>query len=134
MKLLVLTSEAISADQLRDALPNGVDPQQAEVMLVAPALQESAIRFWFSDVDDAIARADAVREESVQRLGADDVAVSADTGEADPMDAIEDALETFDADRIVLFTRAGDGQRYREDLDSGEVSERFGRPVDRAQV
>jgi hypothetical protein len=28
-----------------------------------------------------------------------------DTGEADPMRAIEDALANFDADRIIMFTR-----------------------------
>jgi hypothetical protein len=134
MKLLVLTSEAISAKQLRDALPAGVDPEQAEVMLVAPALQESALRFWVSDADDAITRADHVRRESLERLGSDDIAASGDTGEADPIDAIEDALETFDADRIVIFTHPEGGQRYREDVDIDEVTERFGRPVDHAQV
>jgi hypothetical protein len=134
MKLLVLTSEAISAEQLRDALPAGVDPEQAEVMLVAPALQESALRFWVSDADDAITRADHVRRESLERLGSDDIAASGDTGEADPIDAIEDALETFDADRIVIFTHPEGGQRYREDVDIDEVTERFGRPVDHAQV
>ena len=57
-----------------------------------------------------------------------------DTGEADPYTAIEDALKTFDADRIVLFTHGGDAQRYREDLDDAEIAARFGRPVDHAVV
>jgi hypothetical protein len=134
MRLLVLTSEPISARQLRDALPHDLEPQDAEVMLVAPAFHESALRFWVSDADDAIARADAIRRDSVERLGAEGVAASGDTGEADPMDAIEDALETFDADRIVLFTHPDDQQRYREDIDEHTVAERFGRPVDRALV
>jgi hypothetical protein len=134
MKVLVLTSEPISAQELRDALPPDLDPQDAEVMLVAPAFHDSALRFWVSDADDAIARADEIRRESVQRLGAEGVAASGDTGEADPLDAIEDALETFDADRIVLFTHPDAEQRYREDIDQRTVAERFGRPVDRAQV
>jgi hypothetical protein len=65
MKLLVLTSEPISAQQLRDALPGDLEPQDAEVMLVTPAFHDSALRFWVSDADDAIARADAIRRESV---------------------------------------------------------------------
>src|ERR1700736_561125 len=40
MKLLVLTSEPITADQLSDALPADADPQHAEGMVVAPALQQ----------------------------------------------------------------------------------------------
>jgi hypothetical protein len=134
MKLLVLTSEPISARQLQAALPRDLDPQDAEVMLVAPAFHENALRFWVSDADDAIARAEAIRRESVEQLGAQGVPASGDTGEADPLDAIEDALKTFDADRIVLFTHPKSEQRYREDVDEAEIAERFGRPVDRAQV
>jgi hypothetical protein len=83
MKVLVLTSEPITAQQLRGALGSDVDPSEAEVMVVAPALQESGIKFWLSDADDAI---------------------------------------------------QGEDQRYREDLDHHELTERFGRPVDHAAV
>jgi hypothetical protein len=134
MKVLVLASEPITAQQLRDALGADSDPSQLEVMVVAPAFTDSALKFWMSDADDAIARAEEVREASVERLGDEGVAASGDTGEADPYTAIEDALKTFDADRIVLFTRGGEAQRYREDLDEGEIAERFGRPVDHASV
>jgi hypothetical protein len=134
MKLLVLTSEPISAAQLRDAVGSGVDPESAEVMVVAPALAESPIKFWFSDADEAIARAEEVRRASVERLGGAGVAASGDTGESDPLAAIEDALTTFPADRIVVFTHPESSQRYREDVDAGELRERFGRPVDQATV
>ena len=134
MKLLVLTSEPITAAQLRDALPGDLDPHESEVMVVAPALQESSLRFWMSDVDDAIAKADAVRRETVDRLGAEGVPASGDTGEADPAQAIQDALQTFTADRIMIFTHNGDDQRYREDVDASELEQRFGIPVDRTRV
>jgi hypothetical protein len=131
MRLLVVTSEPISAAQLREALPAEVDPEHAEVMVVAPALQGSPIKFWLSDADEAIARAERVRRESVEELGAAGIRASGDTGESDPIQAIEDALNTFGADRILLFTR-GDSQGYREDVDDAAVTERFGIPVDRA--
>ena len=134
MKLLVLTSEAITADQLRDALPGEIDPTDAEVMVVAPALQESGLRFWMSDADEAIAQADEVRREAVDKLGEGGVSASGDTGESDPATAIQDALMTFEADRIVLFTHSGDDQDYLEDIDPEEIRDRFGLPVDRATV
>jgi nucleotide-binding universal stress UspA family protein len=134
MKLLVLTSEPISAGQLRQAVPADVDPEHAEVMVVAPAVQENPIKFWLSDADDAIARAQRVREETVQKLGAEGVSASADIGESDPFQAIQDALITFDADRIVVFTRGDAETGYREDIDALEVQERFGRPVDQATL
>jgi nucleotide-binding universal stress UspA family protein len=132
MKLLVLTSEPISADQLRDAVGVQVQPQDAEVMVVAPALQPNPIKFWLSDADDAIARAKEVGAETVEKLEQDGVAATGDTGESDPIEAIQDALASFDADRIVLFTRPGDQQGYREDVDADLLEERFGIPVDRA--
>jgi hypothetical protein len=134
MKLLVLTSEPISADQLRDALPDDVDPSDAEVMVVAPAVQESGLRFWMSDADKAIAEADEVRRQSVDRLGEGGVSAAGDTGESDPMTAIQDALMTFEADRVVVFTHEGDQQGYREDIDPREIEQRFGVPVDSATV
>jgi hypothetical protein len=134
MKLLVLTSEPIDAQQLREALPGDVDLDSTEVMIVAPALQDSGVRFWMADVDDAIARAREVEQESVESLGDAGVNASGDTGESDPIQAVQDALQTFPADRILVFTHPGDDKRYREDFEPGALQERFGVPVDTATV
>jgi hypothetical protein len=134
MKVLVLTSEPVSAQQLRDALHRAADSNGIEVMVVAPALHDSPIKFWLSDADQAIAKAEAVRRETVEKLGEEGVPAFGDTGESDPLDAIEDALRTFDAERIVLFTHPTAEQRYREDVDAQEIERRFGRPVDHALV
>jgi hypothetical protein len=132
MRLLVLTSEPLTAQQLREALPDGVDPKEAEVMVVAPALQQDALHFWLSDADEAIARAEEVRAQTVEELDSAGVPASGDTGESEPAEAIADALQTFTADRIVIFTQPGSDQRYREDVDPTEIEERFGIPVDHA--
>ena len=134
MKVLVLTSEPVSAPQLRDALPGDADPAELEVMVVAPALHESALRFWVSDADAAIERADAVRRESVKQLGDAGVAASADTGEGDIVTAARDALSTFAADRIIVFSHPTDEQLHGEDVDTAELGAQFGLPVDRAVV
>jgi hypothetical protein len=134
MKLLVVTTAPISGEELRAALPDGVDPSDAEVMVVAPALQPNPLKFWLSDADEAIGRARQVSEASRERLGSEGVEARADTGESDPLEAIQDALITFPADRIVLFTHEESEQAYREDVDPAEVRERFGLPVDQATV
>ncbi|MFZ0091436.1 MAG: hypothetical protein WAL63_18145 [Solirubrobacteraceae bacterium] len=134
MKILVLTSEPVSAEQLRAALPGEADPTDAEVMVVAPALHKNALRFWLSDADDAIQRADDVRHESVEQLGAEGVSASGDTGESDTGDAIEDALKTFAADRILVFTHPDGEQRYREDVDADELQSRFSIPVTESRI
>lgn len=132
MRILVVTTEPVSAGQLRGALPGDTDPQDAEVMVVAPAVHESALRFWLSDADDAIARAEQVRRESLDRLSEAGVPATADTGESSTAKAIEDALKAFPADRIVVFTHPESEQRYREDLDADAVEARFRIPVTRA--
>jgi nucleotide-binding universal stress UspA family protein len=134
MRLLVLTTEPVTAEQLRDAVPENARPDDAEVMVVAPALAHDALRFWLSDADEAIANAERVSSETVERLDSAGVAASGDTGESDPAQAIQDALQSFPADRIVVFTHPESERRYREDLDPAEVQERFGIPVDRALV
>lgn len=129
MKVLVLTSEPITAQQLRDALP-GAEVPELEVMVVAPALSESRLRFWLADADEAIARADSVRRQTARELEGSGVAARTDTGESDPLQAIQDALQVFQAERIVVFRHPNEDQRYREDLDLEEARERFGLPVD----
>jgi nucleotide-binding universal stress UspA family protein len=134
MRLLVLTTEPVTAEQLREAVPDPTSPDDAEVMVVAPALHDDALHFWLSDADKAIANAERVRRETVERLDQAGVAASSDTGESDPQQAIQDALQSFPADRIVLFTHPESERRYKEDLDPAELGRQFGIPVDRASV
>ncbi len=130
----MLTSEPISAAQLSAALPGDLDPGDVELMVVAPALQRSALRFWLSDADDAIEQAQRTEEETIERLSEEGVQAEGHTGESDPEQAIQDALETFPADRILVFTHPEREQRYREDVDVAVLEQRFRVPVQRATV
>ena len=132
MKLLVLTAEPISADILREAA--GDEADDAEVMVVSPALTDSPLRFWVSDADDAIAHAGRTAEESVERLDEEGIDAAGDTGESDPMQALEDALASYDADRIVIFTHPDDERDYLEDGFVEEAEQRLGRPVIHREV
>jgi hypothetical protein len=127
MKVLVLTPEPVNAELVREA----VEEQDVdfEVMVVSPALHDSPARFWASDSDEAIARAQEVQEETVERLEEEGVDAAGDTGESDPLVALEDALATFPADRIVVFTHPDEEQAYREDQLTEEAERRFGVPV-----
>jgi nucleotide-binding universal stress UspA family protein len=132
MKLLVLTAEPISPDVLREAA--GDEADDAEVMVVSPALTHSPLRFWVSDADDAIAHAGQTAEETVERLDEEGIDAAGDTGESDPMQALEDAIATYDADRIVIFTHPDDEHDYLEDGFVEEAEHRFERPVIHREV
>ena len=132
MKLLVLTAEPISADVLREAA--GDEADDAEVMVVSPALTDSPLRFWVSDADAAIAHAESTAEETVERLDEEGVDAVGDTGESDPMQALEDALATFDADRVVVFTHPEAERDYLEEGFVEEAEHRLGVPVIHREV
>ena len=132
MKLLVLTPEPIDANALRTAL--GDDVEGAEVLVVSPAGNRSKVAFWVSDSDEAIAGADAAQEETVERLEEDGIDAAGDTGESEPAVAIQDALATFKADRIVVFSHPEGDRDYREDKGLAEAGERLGIPLTHAVI
>jgi hypothetical protein len=132
MKILVLASMPISAELLRAAVGEEID--DAEVLVIAPALNPSTLRFWMSDADQAISRAEVVQEETVVDLEEDGIEAAGDTGESEPLVAIEDALATFAADRMVIFTHAQQDQDHRETDLAAAVEQRFAIPVVRREV
>jgi hypothetical protein len=127
MKLLVLAPEPLDAAALRAAL--GDEVEGAEVRVVSPAMNSSPLAFWVSDPDEAIDEAQEAQAKTVESLESEGIKASGDTGEGEPLLALQDALVTFPADKIAIFIRAGDEQKYREDDVAGEAERRFGRPV-----
>jgi hypothetical protein len=125
MRVLAVTPEPIDAEALRDAL--GEEAADAEVKVVAPALNESPAAFWSSDSDEAIAEAEQTQRETVRELREQGVEAQGESGESDPLLAVQDALATFPADRIVVFLHPEEEQRYREADLVGEIERRFGR-------
>ena len=131
MKVLVLTSEPVDADAVRGAL--GDEAEGAEVLVVSPALNDSPVAFWVSDTDEAIAHADQVARETVERLEEGGLDASGDTGESEPLLALQDALTTFPADRVVIFAHPDDQTAYREE-DLAQAQETLGVPVIRGEI
>ncbi len=115
MRLLVIASDPVDAAAVRRALP-GEDLDGAEVLVVSPAEQASTLKFLMSDSDDAIARAEEVAEQSGAALRAEGAHVRTDTGEAQPLLAIQDALASFPADRIVVFGDSGLAERAKAEF------------------
>ena len=99
---------------------------------MSPALNESSTAFWMSDSDEAIADADEAGTKIVTQLRDEGVAANSTTGESEPMMALQDALATFPADRIVIFSHPD--LDYREDAGLENAEERFGVPVTHAQI
>jgi hypothetical protein len=126
-KIIALVSEPISADVLRSAVGRD-EAEEAEVLVVAPALNSKS-KFLTSDPDEAIARAEQVQEETVERLDEEGIDAAGDTGESDPLLALQDALQTYPADEIVVVVHGEGGRNWQEEGLVDEARERFGKPV-----
>jgi hypothetical protein len=132
MKLLVLTPEPIDAATLRSVV--GDDVQDAEVLVISPATNSSPLAFWMSDSDEAIAEAQTAETDTVERLEEEGIDAAGHTGESEPALALQDALATFPADRIVVFTHPEGERDYREDDGLRDAEGRFGVPVTFAEI
>jgi hypothetical protein len=73
------------------------------VLVVCPALN-SPLRHWASDEDGARAKAERRLGESLAALASAGVEARGEVGDADPVQAMDDALRTFGADEIVIST------------------------------
>ena len=132
MKLLVVTPEPIDAGFLRETL--GDEVRGAEVLVVSPATNQSKVAFWVSDSDDAIAEAETAKEDTVERLEEEGIDAAGQVGESEPAQAIDDALATFDADRIVIFSHPEGDRDYREDEALAAGEKRWNVPVTHALI
>jgi len=126
-RIMTVVSEPISGEVLRNALE--IDGREdVEVLVVAPALI-SKLRFLASDPDPAIQRAEQVQEETVERLDEEGIDAAGGTGESDPLLAIQDALQTYPADEIVLVTHREGERNWQEEGVVEAAEERFEPPV-----
>ncbi len=132
MKVLVLTPEPVDANLVRSAL--GEDLEGAEVLVISPATNRSKLAFWVSDPDEAIHEAEIAQTETVEHLEEAGVDAAGDTGESEPALALQDALATFAADRIVIFSHPEGDRDYREDDGLADAEQRFGVPVTHATI
>jgi hypothetical protein len=132
MKLLVVTPEPVDAALLRSSL--GDEIAGAEVLVISPATNQSKLAFWVSDPDEAIEEADTAHVDTVERLEEEGVDAAGLVGESEPAVAIDDALATFPADRIVIFSHPEGERDYREDEGLADAEARWGIPVTHALI
>ena len=126
--ILVVANETVGGATLRDRIRERSEGVRAEVLVVSPALN-TPIRHWASDEDGARAVAEARLRESLSMLRAGGVSARGEVGDAEPLQAIEDALRTFGADEIIISTHPEGRSQW---LERGVVSaarERFAVPI-----
>jgi hypothetical protein len=127
-RILVIANETVAGAALRDAIKAASKGARAQVRVVSPALN-TPLKHWMSDEDQARASADERLSRSISELGRLGIGAHGEIGDADPLQAIEDALRTFGADMIIISTHPEGRSNW---LERGVVSgarERFAVPI-----
>lgn len=117
--VLLLLVDDVAPEVLREQLAGHADPA-GRVHVVAPALVRPLD--WLASADDDAQRQAEVRALEAEWTLLDTTDVEGGAGEADPVQAVEDALRSFAADEIVIA-----GERADPDLEA--ELRRFGLPV-----
>ncbi len=120
LKVLIVVLDPVIPEEVPDG----------EVLVVAPALN-SRLRHWLSDDDAARRLAEERVAAFVELLEQGGVHAEGRVGDADPLQAIADALRTFAADEIVIAAWPERSTRLADEL-AARVRDRFALPTLRA--
>lgn len=107
-RLLVVAAESVAGPELREAVAERARGRTASVRVVAPALTETRLQHVAGSVDDAIADAQQRLERSLAELHEAGLEATGRTGDSDLNLAIQDALQDFDADEILVVAHRDD--------------------------
>jgi GABA permease len=126
-QILVVANETVAGRALRAEVLERAGGG-ARVLVVCPALN-SPIRHWTSDEDHAHALAQERLDESLAALGGQGIEATGEVGDADPIQAIDDALRTFDPDEIVISTHPPGRSNWLEKEVVSRARERYPLPI-----
>jgi GNAT superfamily N-acetyltransferase len=103
-RVLVVANETVDSARLHETIVASIgDAVGAEVVVVAPALNDR-LRHWLSDDDEARRAAASRLGDAGESLRDAGVAAVGWVGDADPLQAIDEALCFFAADTLIIAT------------------------------
>jgi hypothetical protein len=127
-RILVIANETVGGETLREEIRRRAEAYDERVRVICPTLL-SRVRYFASDEDEARAQAQDRLEHSLSRLREVGVNCEGVVGEADPLQAIEDALRTFGADEIIISTHPEGRSHWLERGIVQAARERFDVPI-----
>ena len=127
-RILVVANETVAGRRLREAIQAAAAGRRTNVLGVSPALN-TPLKHWTSDEAKARAAAEERLRRSVAELERLGISARGEVGDADPVQAIEDALRTFGADELIISTHPEGRSNWLERGVVTSARERFAVPV-----
>jgi len=137
-RILLVANDTLSEEALVGEVRNLASGHKARVFILVPAIISAGSRLT-GDIDQALDQARARLAQVLERIPGD-VQATGKISDADPLEAIEDAVATFAPDQIIIATRSeqtGGGLETGGGLDPRLPSlaqGRFALPVSRLAV
>jgi len=132
-RILVLANEECAGPTLRLEILRRDRGTGVEVLMVAPALTDR-LRFWMSDVDRAVDRAQERLDHSIEKVATRGLRIRGVVGDADPLQALEDALGTFDPEEVIIVTHPIGSSNWLERAVVEQARQRHVRPITHIEV
>ena len=127
-RILVIANETVGGERLREEIRGRSEGFDEQVFVVCPALN-SPLRHWASDEDGARVQAQERLNLSLSRLREAGVDAKGEIGDAEPLQAMEDALRLFGADEIIISTHPEGRSHWLEKGIVDAAKERFAVPI-----
>ncbi len=127
-RILVIANETVGGGPLREEIRRRSEGFDEHVLVVCPALN-SPMRHWASDEDDARVKAQERLNASLARLREAGVDAKGEVGDAEPLQAMEDALRLFGPDEIIISTHPVGRSHWLERGIVEAARERFAVPI-----
>jgi hypothetical protein len=127
-RILVIANETVAGGPLREEIRRRSEGYDEQVLVITPALN-SPLRHWASDEDGARVHAQERLNASLARLREAGVDAKGEVGDAEPLQAIEDALRLFGADEIIISTHPEGRSHWLERGIVDAARERFAVPI-----
>jgi hypothetical protein len=115
-------NQSLCAEVRAHAIPG------ADVLVVAPVANDPSHR-WITDDADDRARAEVRLQNSISCLRKQGLHAHGTFGDADPVQAVDDALYGFSAEEIVICLEARERTHWRRRGTVERIKERFPLPV-----
>lgn len=129
-RILVIANETAAARGVVDEVRYRARGGPAEVVVVAPALARSRLEHWLaSDHERRQGEARERLEESLRAMEAAGMNARGHLGDADPLQALDDALRVFEPDEIVISTHPPARSNWLERQVVRKARERYDVPV-----
>lgn len=127
-KILVIADKTCPCGELHEQVVRSADGAAADVLIVAPALN-SRLRHYLSDTDSAVRAAEQRLATAIAELANLGLTARGAVGDADPIQAIDDALVEFTAHEIVISTHPEEHSNWLERSLVVRARERFEIPI-----